>query len=75
MFLQNNRKRIQSAYLIKYGFLGGTVVKNLPANAGDTGDSNQPLGWVDPLEEEMTTHLQYSCLENPKQRSLPGHSS
>ena len=23
------------------------------------------LGWEDPLEEEMATHSQYSCLENP----------
>ena len=75
MLCQNSRKRIQSAYLIKYGFPGGAVVKNLPANAGDTGDADQPLGWVDPLEEEMTTHFQYSFLENPKQRSLAGYSS
>ena len=35
------------------GFPGGTVVKNLPANAGDTGWS---LGQEDALEEEMATH-------------------
>ena len=75
MLFQNNRKRIHSAYLIKYGFLDGAVVKNLPANAGDTGDANKPLGWVDLLEEEMATHFQYSYLENPKQRSLAGYSS
>ena len=23
------------------------------------------LGWKDPLEEEMATTLEYSCLENP----------
>ena len=34
-------------------FSGGSVVKNLPANAGDTGLS---LGWEDPLEKEMATH-------------------
>ena len=28
------------------GFLGGSVVKNLPANAGD-------MGWEHPLEKEM----------------------
>ena len=33
------------------GFPGGLVVKNLPANAGDTFDP-----WEDPLEEEMATH-------------------
>ena len=33
------------------GFPGGLVVKNLPANAGDTFNP-----WEDPLEEEMATH-------------------
>ena len=28
----------------------------------------QPLGWDDPLEEEMTTHSQYSCLKNSMDR-------
>ena len=33
------------------------------------------LGGEDPLEEEMATPLQYSCLENPQgQRSLVGYS-
>ena len=35
------------------GFLGDSVVKNLPANAGDMGSI---LGQEDPLEEEMATH-------------------
>ena len=26
------------------------------------------LGWEDPLEEEMATQFQYSCLENPMDR-------
>ena len=30
--------------------------KNLPANAGDTGDMVQPLGWEGPLEKETTAH-------------------
>ena len=34
-------------------FLGGSVVKNLPAKAGDLG---LILGWEDPLEKEMATH-------------------
>ena len=25
----------------------------------------QSLGWEDPLQKEMATHFQYSCLENP----------
>ena len=34
-------------------FPGGAVVKNPPANAGDTGSI---LGQEDPLEEEMLAH-------------------
>ena len=57
------------------GFPGGTVVKNLPANAGDArdtgliaGSGRSPGGGHDNL-------LQYSCLENPhEQRSLEGYS-
>ena len=39
-----------------WSFPGGTVVKNLSANAEDTGDQVQSLGWEDPLEKEMATH-------------------
>jgi len=39
------------------GFPGGSAVKNLPANVGDTALS---LDQADPLEEEMATH--YSVL-------------
>ena len=40
-------------------------MKNPPTNAVDVGDP-----WVgeDPLEEEMATLLQYSCLENSTDR-------
>ena len=44
------------------GFPGGSVVKNPPANAGDTGSipgSGRPPG------EGNGTPLQYFCLENP----------
>ena len=39
------------------GFPGGAMVKNLPANAGATGDTAQWVqpGREDPLEEEMAT--------------------
>ena len=44
------------------GFTGGSVVKNLPANAGD-------MGLIPGLErspgEENGNPLQYSCLGNP----------
>ena len=39
------------------------MVKNLPANAGDTGDTGSSLGQEDPLEEERLP-LQHSGLEN-----------
>ena len=35
------------------GFLGGAVVKNLPAKQVT---QVQALGWEDPLEKEMATH-------------------
>ena len=35
------------------GFPSGTMVKNLPANAGE---AHSILSWEDPLEEEMATH-------------------
>ena len=44
------------------GFPGESVVKNLPARH-ETQDRS--LGQEDPLEKEMATKLQYSCLENP----------
>ena len=40
------------------GFLGGSVVKNLPANAGG-------MGWEDPLEKEMATHTTILAWEIP----------
>ena len=45
-------------------FPDGSVVKNSPANAGDT--SSIPGSGRYPLEEEMVTNpLQHSCLRNP----------
>ena len=51
--------RVLNVRLTLLSFPGGTVVKNLPANTGDTGDTDLiPAG-------ESGTPLQYSCLENP----------
>ena len=44
------------------GFPGGSEVKASDSNAGDPGRSP---GQEDPLDKEMVTQLQYSCLENP----------
>ena len=45
---------------------GGSVVKNLSANAGDMGDLISMLGLEDPLEEEMAAHS--IGVENPMDR-------
>ena len=47
------------------GFPGGSVVKNPPTNAGDTGSI--PASGRSPREENINP-LQYSCLENPMDR-------
>ena len=44
------------------GFLGGSVVENLPANAGDW---VQFLGQEDPLQKEMVTHSSIFAWEIP----------
>ena len=47
------------------GFSGGSVVKNLPVNAGDLGLTP---GLGRSLGEEKGNPLQYSCLRNPMDR-------
>ena len=44
------------------GFAGGSVVKNLPANAEDAGSIP---GLEDPLEKEMATHSNILAWEIP----------
>ena len=39
-----------------WGYPGGSVVKNPPANAGDARDGGRSLGLEDPPEKEMATH-------------------
>ena len=50
---------------VRVGVLGGSVVKNLPANAGDVGSipgsGRSPRGGNGTL-------LQYSCMENSRDR-------
>ena len=53
------------AYSIPLGFPAGSVVKNLPANAGDTGLISGSGRF--PGEVNGNPH-QYSCLENPMDR-------
>ena len=50
------------------GFPGGSVVKNLPANAGDTRDESSIPGLGRSLRVGNGSPLQYSCLENSMDR-------
>ena len=50
------------------GFPGGSVLKKLPANAGDIRDSGSILGSGRFPGEGNGKPLQYSCLENPMDR-------
>ena len=51
-----------------WGFPGGSVVKNLPANAGGTGDTVSIPGWRRSPRVGGDTPVQYSCLGNPTDR-------
>ena len=54
--------------LQKRGFLGGSVVKNLPANTGNIKDTGSILGSGRSPGGGHGNPLQYSCLENPMDR-------
>ena len=50
------------------GFPGGMLLKNPPANAGDTGDSGSIPGSGRSSGGGNSNPLQYSCLGNPMDR-------
>ena len=50
-----------------YGFPGGSVIRNLPARAGDTGDMGSIPG-LGRCGGGNGNSLQYSCLESPMDR-------
>ena len=52
------------SYELLMGFPGGSMVKNPPANAGDTGDSGSVTGLGRSPGVGNGNPLQYSCLEN-----------
>ena len=56
------------------GFPGGSVVKNLFANAGDTREANSIPGSGDPLEEGIATYSSIRAWRAHGQRSLVGYS-
>ena len=57
---RNPTTQVASFYLLskymKWGFPGGSVVKNLPAVQEKQETLVQSLGWEDPLENGMATH-------------------
>ena len=52
------------------GFPGASVVKNLPANAGDAGNTGLTPELGRSPEGRNGNVLQYSCLENPIDRGV-----
>ena len=52
-------------------FSGGSVVRNLPINAGALGSTP---GWEDPLEEEMATHSRILAWKTPWTEEPGGYS-
>ena len=50
-------------------FPGGSVVKNLPANKGGVGDTGSIPGSGRFPGEGNGSPLQYSCLDNPRDRA------
>ena len=54
----------------KWGFPGGSVVKNLPANSGDVRDTGSILGLGRSPGEGNGKPLQYSCLVSPMDRGV-----
>ena len=54
-------------------YFGGSVVKNLPGNAEDTGDSGLVPGLGKSPGERNGNPLQYSFLGNPMNRGASGY--
>ena len=51
-----------------WGFPGGSVLKNLPADAGDARDAGPIPGWGRSPGGGNGNPLQYSCLGSPMDR-------
>ena len=62
------RKKIKLGFRNIRGFPGGTMVKNPPANAGDTGDGDWIPGSGCSPREGNGNPFQYSCVGNPMDR-------
>ena len=58
----------QDNYKVQLGFLGGRVVKNLPANAENTREADSVPEWGRPPGRGNGNQLKYSCLEDSTDR-------
>ena len=67
-FLKNIIKTLFFRYIIYWILLGGSVVKNLPPNAGEAGDMGSVPELGKSPEEGNGNPLLYSCLENSVER-------
>ena len=67
-YLLNNSQHLLNMY--HQGFLGGSVAKNLPANAGEPGNMGLIPGQGRSLGGGNGNTFQYSCLENPMDRGV-----
>ena len=65
---QNLGKTKVKQFKLPQDFPGGTVVKILPANAGDTGEAGSISGSGRSPGGGNGNPLQYSCLESPMDR-------
>ena len=65
-FFTREAKSISNFTFYYHG--GNSVVKNTPANVGDTGDVGSIPGWERSPGGGSGNPLQYSCLENPMDR-------
>ena len=61
----DNQNIFLNVFMEVESFFGGSVVKNPPARQETW---VQSLSQEDPLEKEMATQLQYSCLGDPMDR-------
>ena len=72
LFLFGNKKSFLNCHTLLTSTLNPhcTVVKNIPADAGDAGDLGTipSLGQEDPLEKGMATHSSILGLENSMDR-------
>ena len=68
MVCHHTNEFISIHLIISKGFPGGSVVKNLPANTGATGDLGGIPGSGGSPEGKNGNPLQYSCWDNPMDR-------